>query len=104
LLEQVTYYVQGDTLYRGRKQGQGVPLAENVLSLQYAYFGSNPLFDLDGDGVVEEGELNPPDGTGPWSTPELTQVTRIQIVLTVELKGVTQTYTADAFLRNRVVG
>jgi prepilin-type N-terminal cleavage/methylation domain-containing protein len=104
LLEQITYYVQGDILYRGRKQGQGVPLAENVQSIDYTMYGSNPLFDLDSDGVVEESELNPPDGLGSWSTGELANVTRIEIELTVEKDGVTQTYTSDVLLRNKVVG
>jgi type II secretory pathway pseudopilin PulG len=104
LLEQITYYIQGSTLYRGRKQGQGVPLAENVVSIEYTLFGSNPVLDLDGDGVVDESELNPPDGTGPWSTGELANVTRVVMVMTVEESGVTQTYTSDVLLRNKVVG
>jgi prepilin-type N-terminal cleavage/methylation domain-containing protein len=104
LLEQITYYVQGSTLYRGRRQGQGVPLAENVQSVEYTMYGSNPLFDLDADGVVEEEELNPPDGLGSWSLGELANVTRIEIELTVEEDGVTQTYTSDVLLRNKVVG
>jgi type II secretory pathway pseudopilin PulG len=104
LLEQITYYIQGDTLYRGRKQGQGVPLAENVQSMEFTMYGSNPLFDLDGDGVVEESELNPPDGTGPWSLGELANVTRVVIELTVEQRGVTQTYTSEVLMRNKVVG
>jgi type II secretory pathway component PulJ len=103
-LEQITYYVQGSTLYRGRKQGQGVPLAENVQGVEYTMYGSNPLFDLDSDGVVEETELNPPDGLGSWSAGELANVTRIEIELTVEEDGVTQTYTSDVLLRNKVVG
>src|SRR5918999_254759 len=103
-LEQITYYVQGSTLYRGRKQGQGTPLAENVRAVEYTMYGSNPLFDLDSDGVVEESELNPPDGTGAWSAGELANVTRIEIELTVEEAGVTQTYTSEVLLRNKVVG
>lgn len=104
LLEQITYYIQGNTLYRGRKQGQGVPLAENVVSIQFTLFGSNPLLDADSDGVVEESELNPPDGLGPWSTGELANVTRVVVELTVEESGVSQTYTSDVLLRNKVVG
>jgi prepilin-type N-terminal cleavage/methylation domain-containing protein len=102
--EQITYYVKNGTLYRGWAWNQGVPLAENVLSLQYTYFGSNPLLDTDSDGVVEESELNPPDGLGPWSKGELANVTRVVIVLTVEESGVTQTYSSDVLLRNKVVG
>jgi type II secretory pathway pseudopilin PulG len=104
LLEQITYYIQGTTLYRGRKQGQGVPLAENVASIDYTMYGSNPVLDLDADGVVEESELNPPDGTGSWSNGELANVTRVMMVMTVEESGVTQTYTSDVLLRNKVVG
>jgi hypothetical protein len=106
LLEQITYYRQTgqDILYRGRKQDQGAPLAENVTLLEFRYFGSNPLFDTNGDGVVREEELNPPDGLGPWSLGELANVTRVQITLTVTERGISQTYTADAFLRNKVVG
>jgi prepilin-type N-terminal cleavage/methylation domain-containing protein len=104
LLEQITYYVQGDILYRGRRQGQGVPLAENVDSVEYTLYGSNPLFDTDADGVVEESELNPPDGLGSWSVGELANVTRVVIELTVEENGVVQTYTSDVLMRNKVVG
>jgi type II secretory pathway pseudopilin PulG len=104
LLEQITYYVQGSTLYRGRRQGQGVPLAENVRSVEFTLYGSNPLLDLDGDGVVREAELNQPDGTGPWSPSELGNVTRVVLLLTVEEEGVSQTYTSDVLLRNKVVG
>jgi type II secretory pathway pseudopilin PulG len=108
LLEQITYYVNGPpgdrTLYRGRKWGQGVPLAENVESIEFTLYGSNPVLDLDANGVVEESELNPPDGTGSWSTGELANVTRVVMVMTVEESGVTQTYTSDVLLRNKVVG
>jgi prepilin-type N-terminal cleavage/methylation domain-containing protein len=102
--EAITYYVKDGALYRGWKWNQGVPLAENVQSVEFTMFGSNPLLDLDSDGVVEEAELNPLDGTGPWSPGELANVTRIDIVLTVEESGVTQTYTSDVLMRNKVVG
>jgi type II secretory pathway pseudopilin PulG len=104
MLEQITYFRQGQTLYRGRKQDQGAPLAENVSSLEFTYYGSNPVFDLDADGVVEESELNPPDGLGTWTNGELANVTRVVILLTVADGGVSQTYTSDVLLRNKVVG
>lgn len=101
LLEQITYEIKGGNLWRGRKQEQGAVLAEDVSTLEFTYFGSNPLFDFDGDGVVREGELNP---DGAWTGPELANVTRVQISLTVTQRGSSQSYVADAFLRNRVVG
>jgi prepilin-type N-terminal cleavage/methylation domain-containing protein len=104
LLEQITYEIKGQTLWRGRKLEQGAPLAENVQSMQFTFFGSNPLFDTDSDGVVEESELNPPDGLGTWSVGELANVTRVVIELTVEQNGVVQTYTSDVLMRNKVVG
>jgi prepilin-type N-terminal cleavage/methylation domain-containing protein len=101
LLEQVTYEIKGGNLWRGRKQEKGAVLAEDVSNLEFTYFGSNPLFDFNGDGVVTEDELNPAD---PWTAAELKNVTRVQISLTVTQRGTSQEYVADAFLRNRVVG
>jgi prepilin-type N-terminal cleavage/methylation domain-containing protein len=106
LLEEITYYVDPgrEQLLRRRRSGRDVPLAENVTSMQFTFLGSNPLLDTDGDGVVEEAELNPFDGTGPWSSGELANVTRVQISLTVQQGDVDQTYTAETWLRNKVVG
>lgn len=102
MLEQITYFRQGnDILYRGRKQDQGAPLAENVSKLEFTYFGSNPLFDTDGDGVVEEEEINQ---DGSWTAGELANVTRVHIFIEVTEKETSQTYEADVWLRNRVVG
>jgi hypothetical protein len=75
-----------------------------VQSIEFTLYGSNPVLDLDSDGVVEEAELNPPDGQGPWSTGELANVTRVVIELTVEESDVVQTYTSEVLLRNKVVG
>lgn len=106
LLEEITYYVNAGTseLLRRRRTGRDTPLAENVTGMSFTFLGSNPLFDIDGDGVVEEAELNPPDGNGTWTSGELANVTRVQISLTVQEGDVTQTYTADTWLRNKVVG
>src|SRR5918996_1688407 len=52
LLEQITYYVQGDILYRGRKQGQGVPLAENVVAVEDTLYGPHPPLELHSDRVA----------------------------------------------------
>jgi prepilin-type N-terminal cleavage/methylation domain-containing protein len=104
-LEEITYYVQSGTLYRGRKQGQGVPLAEHVSGLQFTMFGSNPALDTDGDGVVEESELNTngdSSGGNPiWQESELVNVTRVDMSLSLAQDEVEQTYTARVFLRNR---
>ncbi len=108
-LEQITYYTSSDTLFRGRKQGQGSLLAEDVTNITFTMFGSNIVLDTDGDGIVTEDELNKngdKDGEGNvvWQAGELANVTRIAISMTVSANGDTQTYTADAWLRNKVVG
>lgn len=108
-LEQITYYTSSDTLFRGRKQGQGALLAEDVTNISFTMFGSNIVLDTDGDGIVTEDELNKngdKDGGGNviWQAGELANVTRIAISMTVSANGDTQTYTADAWLRNKVVG
>lgn len=102
-LEQVTYYLSNDTLYRGRKKGQGSPLAEHVEQVTFELFGSNLVLDTDGDGVVEEAELDR-NNNGNWEDSELANVTRVGITLDVEEDGTSQTYSAQAFLRNRVAG
>jgi prepilin-type N-terminal cleavage/methylation domain-containing protein len=102
-LEQVTYYLSNDTLYRGRKKGQGSPLAEHVEQVTFELFGSNLVLDTDDDGVVEEAELDR-NGNGKWEDSELANVTRVGITLDVEEDGTSQTYSAQAFLRNRVAG
>jgi prepilin-type N-terminal cleavage/methylation domain-containing protein len=104
-LEQVTYYLSNDTLYRGRKTGQGSPLAEHVDQVTFELFGSNLALDTDGDGVVDEDELDQ-DNSGPndWSPTELANVTRVGITLDVTEDASAQTYSAQAFLRNRVSG
>src|SRR3990170_1970829 len=77
-LEEITYYHDGDTLYRGRRVGQGVPLATGVTGVTFAMFGSNLAFDTDGDGVVTATELDT-NGNGEVDGPELGNVTRIAI-------------------------
>jgi type II secretory pathway pseudopilin PulG len=95
--EQLSYYVQEGVLYRDPNDGDGVPLAEHVDGLEFTMFGSNPALDDDGDGVVDESELG-----GPlWETPELANVTRVDIALDLVQDEVGQTYTARVFLRNR---
>jgi prepilin-type N-terminal cleavage/methylation domain-containing protein len=102
-LEEITYYFQGDTLYRGRRVGQGVPLATGVTGVDFAMFGSNLAFDTDGDGVVTATELDT-NGSGKVDGPELGNVTRIGITVDVGDSGATaQTYQAQVFLRNRVI-
>jgi prepilin-type N-terminal cleavage/methylation domain-containing protein len=102
-LERLTYFrkTSESRLYRGPKYNQGAPLADHVQTLEFTMFGSNLALDTDNDGVVEEEELN---GDGNWSTSELANVTRIAITLTVANDGPDQTYEAEAFLRNKVVG
>jgi type II secretory pathway component PulJ len=104
-LEQVTYYLNNDTLYRGRKKGQGSPLAEHVDQITFQLFGSNLALDANGDGVVDEDELDQ-DNSGPndWSPTELANVTRVAITLDVSEDASAQTYSAQAYLRNRVSG
>ncbi|MGH2723136.1 MAG: PulJ/GspJ family protein [Actinomycetota bacterium] len=102
-LEQVTYYVSGGTLFRGRELGQGQPLAAGVTGLAFTIFGSNPALDTNGDGVVTEDELDL-NGNGSWDPQELPNVTRVEVAVTVEHGDARQTYTAQAFLRNRTYG
>jgi prepilin-type N-terminal cleavage/methylation domain-containing protein len=102
-LEQVTYYLNNDTLYRGPKKGQGSPLAEHVDDVTFELFGSNLALDADGDGVVEESELDQ-NGNGNWEQTELANVTRVVVTLDVAEGPSAQTYTAQAFLRNTVSG
>jgi type II secretory pathway pseudopilin PulG len=101
--ETITYYVvdSTDALYSGCRFGQAVPLADHVKDATFTMFGSNLAFDSDGDGVVEETELNPDQS---WTNPELALVTRVHISLTmVDNDNDEQVYEAQAFLRNRVV-
>jgi prepilin-type N-terminal cleavage/methylation domain-containing protein len=102
-LERITYYrkTSEGALYRGPMLNQGQPLAENVDEVIFEMFGSNLALDTDNDGVVEQSELNP---GGEWTTSELANVTRVVITLTVAEDDTTQTYEAQAFLRNRVAG
>jgi type II secretory pathway pseudopilin PulG len=96
--EQLSYYVDDGVLYRDPNIGGGVPLAEHVDELEFTMYGSNPAFDDDGDGVVEEAELG-----GPlWVSTELANVTRVDISLTLAQDEVEQSYAGRVFLRNRV--
>jgi prepilin-type N-terminal cleavage/methylation domain-containing protein len=102
-LEEITYYHQGDTLYRGRRVGQGVPLAAGVTGVDFVMFGSNLAFDTNGDGVVTATELDT-NGNGKVDGPELGNVTRIAITVDVgESAATADTYEAQVFLRNRVI-
>jgi prepilin-type N-terminal cleavage/methylation domain-containing protein len=102
-LEEITYYHSGDTLYRGRRVGQGVPMATGVTGVDFVMFGSNLAFDANSDGVVTAAELDT-NGNGKVDGPELFNVTRIAITLDVGENGATaQTYEAQVFLRNRVI-
>ena len=102
-LEEITYYHQGDTLYRGRRVGQGVPLAAGVTGVDFLMFGSNLAFDANSDGVVTATELDT-NGNGKVDGPELGNVTRIAITVDVgESAATADTYQAQVFLRNRVI-
>jgi prepilin-type N-terminal cleavage/methylation domain-containing protein len=102
-LERITYYRKASdgALYRGPKFNQGQPLAENVDEVTFEMFGSNLALDTNNNGVVEQSELNP---SGPWTTAKLANVTRVVITLTVAEGDTSQTYEAQALLRNRVAG
>ncbi|MGH3452478.1 MAG: PulJ/GspJ family protein [Haloechinothrix sp.] len=102
-LEEITYYHEGDTLYRGRRVGQGVPLATGVTGVGFEMFGSNLALDTNGDGVVDESELDL-NGSPGVDGSDFVNVTRIAITLDVGESGATaQTYEAQVFLRNRVI-
>jgi prepilin-type N-terminal cleavage/methylation domain-containing protein len=108
-LEQITYFMSDGGLYRGRKQGQGQLIAENVSDLRFTMFGSNLALDQNGDGIVDENELNTSgekdaNGNPVWRASELAHVTRVKVEMTVSNGSASQTYTADVWLRNRVVG
>ncbi|MGH2764842.1 MAG: PilW family protein, partial [Actinomycetota bacterium] len=59
-LEEITYYKtpSDDVLYRGRKFGQGVPVATGVTEVEFSMFGSNLVLDANADGVVDETEID----------------------------------------------
>lgn len=99
--EQVVYFLDDGILYRGRVGGSAYPLAQNVGEIRFTMYGSNLALDTNDNGVVEESELNP-DGT--WTATELANVTRFSVQLTMSKNDTTQSYTADVWLRNRVVG
>lgn len=102
-LEEITYYHSGSTLYRGRRVGQGVPLAAGVAEVDFTVFGSNLAFDSDSDGIVTAAELDT-NGNGDVDGSELGNVTRIAITLDMGGSGgAAQTYGAQVFLRNRVI-
>jgi prepilin-type N-terminal cleavage/methylation domain-containing protein len=103
-LEEITYYFDGDTLYRGRRVGQGVPLATGVTGVDFVMFGSNLAFDTNpSDGVVTAAELDT-NGNGKVDGAELSNVTRIAITMDVgEGAAAADTYQAQVFLRNRVI-
>jgi prepilin-type N-terminal cleavage/methylation domain-containing protein len=102
-LERITYYrkVGEEALYRGPQFNQGQPLAENVEQVTFEMFGSNLALDTNNNGIVEQSEMNP---AGGWTTSELANVTRVVITLTVAEDDISQTYEAQALLRNRVAG
>jgi len=104
-LEQITYYYTpvDETLYRGRKKNVGSPLAEHVQDVIFTMYGSNLVLDGNGDGVVDEDELDT-NGNNKIDGPELANVTRLTIELDMAGGDVTQTFEAQAFMRNRVVG
>lgn len=104
-LEQVTYYYTpaDETLYRGRKKNSGSPLAEHVQDVNFTMYGSNLVLDGNGDGVVDEDELDT-NGNNKIDGPELANVTRFTLELDMAGGDVTQTFEAQAFMRNRVVG
>jgi prepilin-type N-terminal cleavage/methylation domain-containing protein len=104
-LEQITYYYTpvDETLYRGRKVNFGSPLAEHVQDVNFTMYGSNLVLDGNGDGVVDEDELDT-NGNNKIDGPELANVTRLTIELDMAGGDVTQTFEAQAFMRNRVVG
>ncbi len=102
-LEQITYYLEGDVLYRGSDVGSGDPLADDVTGLVFSIYGSNLAFDANADATVTETELDR-NGNGVWEASELANVTRVDVGLTVGRNDDAQTYEASAWLRNREAG
>lgn len=109
LLEQITYALRGDRLckLRSNSTGQCQQLAEGVSALRFTMLGSNPVLDADGDGIVEEPELNTNGDTDSagnpiWQAGELANVTRVHVELTLGAGEDARTYAGEAWLRNRV--
>lgn len=103
--ELLTYYKKGSKLFRGPEDDRGQPLAEDVQTLEFTYYGSN-LERLDKnpvDGIVSETELDE-NANGIIDGGELDNVTRITVSLTVASGFESQLYSGTAWLRNRVVG
>jgi hypothetical protein len=108
-MEQVSYFLRDGGLHRGRVDGPSQLLAEDVTDLRFTMFGSNLALDQNGDGIVDENELNTDgnvdeDGNPIWSGPELANVTRIEVEMTASNESASQTYTAEVWLRNKAVG
>ena len=101
---QITYYVQGGQLRRGRDDKSGQPIATDVASLELRFWGSNPAYDTNGNGVVEQNELDQDGNQNNWTATELAQVTRVGVTLVLRASGDEQSYTETVWLRNRVAG
>lgn len=105
--ERIIYYIQSGELRSGCKVGgAAAPLAERVKQVSFDFFGSNLALDteLPKDGVVDYEELDL-NNNGNLDESELANVTRIVITLVmVDNDDDEQTYSEQAFLRNRVVG
>jgi prepilin-type N-terminal cleavage/methylation domain-containing protein len=103
--EQLTYYVKSAKLYREAEADEtekGQPIATDVKSIEFTMWGTNPALDDNGDGLVDESELDT-DGNGQWSAPELTQVQRITVKLTLAAQADEFAFTEQVWLRNKAV-
>lgn len=101
--EGVTYYVKQLKLYRGPEDEQGQPLAEDIATIEFTYWGSNLQLDTNNNGVVEEAELDQNGNITQWTVSELTNVTRVGVRLVANAQGEEQSYTETVWLRNKVV-
>lgn len=105
--ERITYYLKDGILFRGPRFNQGQPIAEDVSVLRFTMFGSNLAYDTNDDGLITEDELtanNDENGNPIWTEAELLNVTRVRVSLTLATGETEQTYSADAWLRNKVAG
>lgn len=100
--EQITYYVKNGKLYRDAEAevDKGQPVATDVNTVEFTMWGSNIALDSNGDGVVNEAELDT-NGNGQWSTSELTQVTRVTVSLSMKAQQDELTFVEEVWLRNK---
>ncbi|MGH2692698.1 MAG: PilW family protein [Actinomycetota bacterium] len=74
-------------------------LARSLAAFSFTYFGTDPALDADGDGVVEEAELDT-DGTPGLNSAERNRISSAEIRATVQIENQGHSYRTGVELRN----